>query len=888
MINSNAKWAKAVHLDVGQTAVTIPPAFLCRLVSSQELGGGDGLFLATREYLCFRMVDPGAEGAHGGLNIPWTSILLINKTSQKEVDVVTKDGTFAFHGIVDVQQRVKELQAAWVQALNSDDGHSAQLTTEELDRLLSEFRTLNLSRKGWLTKGEILAALNPVFQYSPLTHSVAAAFDRTGDGTVQLGEFLHTMRALKAGTKEEKLEYCFKVFDDDRDGVLSMKEFEYVVQHLALLCHFQVPNQEAGMPTFCTRLFHNLRPVDGVVSMATFLRTFPTITHTVPEAERLLHFDAPPAPGGPPLRGVPLSLGDTLWPLITQILIGLQRTGEMRRQTELHLPAAAAEGATLLSNLMTHVVHPVGNALATAVQSTGLDYVGEAIGEGVHTMWTPLQANVITPLKRDIVSPFQGLQTKSWRNTFTFPGSEDPETGHRHEVQFTEFNGRAFWDIREFYGLDEDAYQRSLGLDVLLRGLLTGNLHAPRRLSSSGRSASFFFITHDSQIIMKTLPRKEAQTLCQMLLKYRDYMLHHGDTLLTVYLGLYEIVIGEQRTLFVTMLNVFPPGINVHVQYDLKGSTAGRSVPEQNRAQNVALKDLDFNQQKTFLVLHADAQQQLYGQITKDAEFLQNEGLNDYSLLLGVAEGCHSATAATLLANSSAPGAAQGSAYSPPTHATRRFYRGIPDADMTETYYFGIIDILTAFEGIKVVEHAMKSVYQKNFSCIPPMNYARRFVAFMESALCRRSVEKLYFATAGEWATFDRISTVLGHPPPTVTRIDPRLASPVRLPLSPTVNPSDDLEDLRRFGRPSRASLDPSLRRRAESEPPRRSPEATVVRPEDPVSGPPAVLASLPGLPGPLFPDLRAADPGPVPTPGDSSSNCHHPSEPVPVPPLPL
>lgn len=49
--------------------------------------------------------------------------------------------------------------------------------------------------------------------------------------------------------------------------------------------------------------------------------------------------------------------------------IGLQRTGEMRRQTELHHPAAAAaEGATLLSNLMTHVVHPVGNALATAVQ----------------------------------------------------------------------------------------------------------------------------------------------------------------------------------------------------------------------------------------------------------------------------------------------------------------------------------------------------------------------------------------------------------------------------------------------------------------------------------------------------------------------------------------
>jgi hypothetical protein len=523
-----------------------------------------------------------------------------------------------------------------------------------------------------------------------------------------------------------------------------------------------------------------------------------------------------------------------------------------------------------------HVVHPMGNALATAVQSTGLDYVGEAIGEGVHTMWTPLQANVITPLKRDIVSPFQGLQTKSWRNTFTFPGGEDPETGHRQEVQFTEFNGRAFWDIRDFYGMNEDAYQRSLGLDVLVRGLVTGNLHAPRRLSSSGRSASFFFITHDSQIIMKTLPRKEAQTLCQMLLKYREYMLNQGDTLLTVYLGLYEICIGEQRTMFVTMLNVFPPGVHVHIQYDLKGSTAGRSVPEQNRVHNVALKDLDFNQQKTFLVLHADTQQQLYNQITKDAEFLQNEGLNDYSLLLGIAEGCH---AATTVADSSAGGGAHGVLQSGLVHATRRFYRGIPDADLSETYYFGIIDILTAFEGIKVVEHAMKSVYQKNFSCIPPMNYARRFVAFMESILCRRSVEKLYFATAGEWATFERVSTVLGHPPPTVTRIDPRLASPVRLPLSPTLAPLDE-EELR-FERQSRANREPA-RRRAESAPPPRSPEATVVRLGEPTS--------VPAPTSPLDPTLTPAPPDADPTPAasdkrppppaDSSSNHESPSQP--------
>lgn len=56
-----------------------------------------------------------------------------------------------------------------------------------------------------------------------------------------------------------------------------------------------------------------------------------------------------------------------------------------------------------------------------------------------------------------------------------------------------------------------------------------------------------------------------------MLVKYRDYILSQGDTLLTIYLGLYEICIGEQKTLFVTMLNVFPPSVQVRMQYDLKG-----------------------------------------------------------------------------------------------------------------------------------------------------------------------------------------------------------------------------------------------------------------------------------------------------------------------------
>eukprot|EP00668_Euglena_longa_P003347 GGOE01003920.1.p1 GENE.GGOE01003920.1~~GGOE01003920.1.p1 ORF type:complete len:821 (-),score=152.37 GGOE01003920.1:294-2756(-) len=795
MLNSNARWAKAVHVDVENT--TVPSSFLCKLISSQELCG-DGLFLATKEFLCFRLSDPNGEGAHGGLNIPWKSILLINKTSHKEIDVVTKDGTFTFYGVVDVQQRIKELQASWVEALNSsEEDRSNALSHEDLDRVLSEFRTLNISKKGWLTKAEMLRVLNPVFQYNPLPHSIASAFDRSGDGTVQLGEFLHTIRALKVGTMEEKLEYCFKVFDEDRDGAISMKEFEYVVQHLALLSQFHLPPEEAGMPTFCTKLFHNLQPVDGVVPFSSFTQHFLAVADGVPGAEVLLPIQHCFTAGGAPgRRGVPLSLGDALWPLITLILVGLQRAGDMRRKTEASWAALAQtrtnSESNLFGSLIMNVMTPVGNVLASAVQSTGLDHLGEAIGEDFHSVWTPFQANVLAPIKRDIASPFQGLQTKSWRNTFTFPGCEDPETGKRQEVQFTEFNGKAFWDIRDQYGMNEDEYQKSLGLHELITGLVFGGLNSPRRLSSSGKSASFFFMTHDGQIIMKTLPRKEAQTLCQMLVKYREYILSQGDTLLTVYLGLYEICIGEQKTLFVTMLNVFPPNTHVKVQYDLKGSTAGRSVPEHSRIHNVALKDLDFHQQKTFLVMDSEWQQSLYEQIVRDAEYLQSEGLNDYSLLLGIASGCRgplSSQSSTDIINVASGAASTG------CKASRKFYHGIPDADNTETYYVGIIDILTAFEGVKVVEHAMKSVYQKNFSCIPPNNYAKRFVAFMEAILCSRTVEKLYFVTTGEWAAFERISTVLGSAPPTVSVLDPRLASPLRIPGSPTSHPAPIIGD---------------------------------------------------------------------------------------------
>jgi hypothetical protein len=203
---------------------------------------------------------------------------------------------------------------------------------------------------------------------------------------------------------------------------------------------------------------------------------------------------------------------------------------------------------------------------------------------------------------------------------------------------------------------------------------------------------------------------------------------------------------NDNTLFFVVMLNVFPRGTQISLQYDLKGSTAGRSVAPQGRNKGVALKDLDFQEMKKALLLEEETQQQLFRQINADAAFLQTEGLNDYSFLLGIAN-----SAPTTIA--SCP-------------ATRQFYKGIPALDQKEVYFCGIIDILTAYEGVKVIEHAAKSLYQTNFSCIPPFDYAKRFVEYLDSVLLTKHVQRLYLASSQVWTSFASISTATGRPIP--------------------------------------------------------------------------------------------------------------------------
>jgi len=74
---------------------------------------------------------------------------------------------------------------------------------------------------------------------------------------------------------------------------------------------------------------------------------------------------------------------------------------------------------------------------------------------------------------------------------------------------------------------------------------------------------------------------------------------------------------------------------------------------------------------------------------------------------------------------------------------------------LSETYFLGIIDILTPYNYVKKVEHAWKSLSQDAhaISAVPAVPYGDRFLAFMRTALQIDDSNKYLLGNAG-LATF--------------------------------------------------------------------------------------------------------------------------------------
>ncbi|XP_060177561.1 phosphatidylinositol 4-phosphate 5-kinase 6-like [Lycium barbarum] len=327
------------------------------------------------------------------------------------------------------------------------------------------------------------------------------------------------------------------------------------------------------------------------------------------------------------------------------------------------------------------------------------------------------------------------------------------------EFRWKDYCPKVFRALRMLFKVDAADYMISIcGNDAL------------RELCSPGKSGSFFYLTNDDRYMIKTMKKAETKVLLRMLSAYFNHVKAFENTLVTKYYGLHCVKLSgpaQKKVRFVIMGNLFCTNYSIHRRFDLKGSTFGRMTdkPESEIEATTTLKDLDLNfifrLQKTWF-------QEFRRQVDRDCEFLEQEGVMDYSLLVGIhfreADSTEDQTPsgsrtpidnggsenetvprlsradmdqllldqagwASIKLGTNMPARVERTERKP-TEAEIIQLIGEPTGELYDVIlFFSVIDILQDYDITKKLEHAYKSMQcdPNSISAVDPKAYSRRF-----------------------------------------------------------------------------------------------------------------------------------------------------------------
>ena len=194
--------------------------------------------------------------------------------------------------------------------------------------------------------------------------------------------------------------------------------------------------------------------------------------------------------------------------------------------------------------------------------------------------------------------------------------------------EFTTFFYTFFDELREGMGMPRQSYIQSFT-----------SVPGPNRVIGGGRSGSFVTGTHDNRYVIKTMTLGEFTLLSNILPQYKDHMLTQAGSLLTRYVGLYQIKYNKKTLLFMVMDNILGKAADMKLDeiYDLKGSYVDRqSISARTAVSNDfrgTRKDMDLRRS---LCLPQRGKGLVQAQMAQDVTFLNSLGLMDYSLLVGI------------------------------------------------------------------------------------------------------------------------------------------------------------------------------------------------------------------------------------------------------------
>ncbi|KAH6823014.1 phosphatidylinositol-4-phosphate 5-kinase 1 [Perilla frutescens var. hirtella] len=360
-------------------------------------------------------------------------------------------------------------------------------------------------------------------------------------------------------------------------------------------------------------------------------------------------------------------------------------------------------------------------------------------------------------------------KAKFWTR-FPSEGSKITPPHQSAEFRWKDYNPVVFRHLRHLFQIDPADYMLAICGDDALR-----------ELSSPGKSGSFFYLTQDDRFMIKTVKKSEVKVLMKMLSSYYNHVCRFENSLVTKFYGVHCVKpVGGVKTRFIVMGNLFCSEYRIHRRFDLKGSSHGRTTdkPKGEIDETTTLKDLDLNY---VFRLQTNWYQELIKQIDRDCEFLETEGIMDYSLLVGLhfrevstgdkiglspfllrtgksdsfknekfMRGCRfleaelqdmdrvlSGRKPLIRLGANMPARAERVARRSVDQYTPGGFNSHTSSRSGEFYevvlYFGIIDILQDYDITKKLEHAYKSlqVDPTSISAVDPKLYSKRFRDFV-------------------------------------------------------------------------------------------------------------------------------------------------------------
>ncbi|ONK78419.1 uncharacterized protein A4U43_C02F18570 [Asparagus officinalis] len=356
------------------------------------------------------------------------------------------------------------------------------------------------------------------------------------------------------------------------------------------------------------------------------------------------------------------------------------------------------------------------------------------------------------PSTLDLKSSAFDPKEKVWTK-FPPEGSKHTPPHQSCDFKWKDYCPLVFRTLRKLFKVDPGDYMLSIcGSDAL------------RELSSPGKSGSFFYLTNDDRYMIKTVKKSEVKVLLRMLPAYYNHVRAFENTLVTKFFGLHCVKLtgaAQKKVRFVIMGNLFCTEYVIHRRFDLKGSSLGRTTnkPESEIDENTTLKDLDlsfiFRLQRAWF-------QEFCRQVDRDCDFLEQERIMDYSLLVGIHFRESSASEEAVKTEDNVmrtPRLLREDGMhllcDPKRLATVRLGINLParveqvvrrSSDSESTLigeptgeffdvilFFGIIDILQDYDISKKLEHAYKSIQYDatSISAVDPKQYAKRFKDFI-------------------------------------------------------------------------------------------------------------------------------------------------------------